>query len=163
MSTDGKIEAVRKAWREGATKSALHIASFLSEEYGAVSRNSIVGLIYRHGAKMPEVQTQGVNYAIAPAKTKREKRSPVPPPNRRPEPKRKPAAKSAAKKEVPIVDLTPEPVNIEIGPRQLYELGPKDCRWPIDGTGFTALFCAKDIGRHHMWCEAHQKRGYMAR
>ena len=42
--------------------------------------------------------------------------------------------------------------------KRIEDLGPNECRWPVQSRGGDHLFCAA-ITDGHMWCTAHRSVG----
>jgi hypothetical protein len=114
-------------------------------------------------AKAKRLKVPSPAKAAAPPKTvSRARLKPKPPTEDHPW-KPAPAAKKA---DGPAVATKPMPklrvVEVETMPRILANLGPHQCRWPLDDPGpgnmDRTLFCAADgVEDGHVYCEAHRQ------
>jgi GcrA cell cycle regulator len=141
---DGRVEALKRAWREGL--SASQIAARLG---GGLTRSAVIGKLHRlgvSGGRKPSAPRAAV--ALSPTVSAVAKPSP------------------AALKLIwpePILEAPPSPASgappSGPGPKYLRDMAPRECRFglgdPGPGNGAFQLFCAAPTAGH-AYCAHHR-------
>lgn len=132
----------RKGDIDRAISSGARSASELAESIG-VSRNSIIGFMYRHKIPYPS----------------KPKRKPSTPYSRRA--KRPPSLVWRRKEKFAPVPAIPEPQPVAGKP--LIDLLANECHWPVWNELSTppsqSLYCGEHTDRPHGYCDYHRRRG----
>jgi GcrA cell cycle regulator len=136
--TEERIGLLQRLWSEG--KTAVEIAAALGE----VSRSAVLGMIFRLrlgaqdqplGKKSAESKA---GQTAAPAKV--------------------PSRRNRRRQKKPLADV---PRN---GPKTVFELTNKTCRWPLGRIGGTHFFCGvheADLECGMPYCAPHMRRAYL--
>jgi len=144
MWPDARVEALKRAWREGL--SASQIAARLG---GGLSRSAVIGKLHRLGVcggRKPSAP----RVAVAPSPPARKLARPDPAP-------------LTLRWAEPIVDLFPSLASgappSGPGPKYLRDMAPRECRFglgdPGPGNGAFQLFCAAPT-TGHAYCAHHR-------
>jgi GcrA cell cycle regulator len=145
MWPDARVEALKRAWREGL--SASQIAARLG---GGLTRSAVIGKLHRlgvNGGRKPSAP----RLTVAPSLPLRKIGGPSPAPLglRRPEPILEPFPVGAANGAPPSGP----------GPKYLRDMTPRECRFglgdPGPGNGAFQLFCAAPT-TGHAYCAHHR-------
>lgn len=158
LTTAERIDEIRRAYPQ-TIGTATRIAVFLSDKFGeTISRNAVMGMYDRHRDALKDLPLSGENRMTVVARTMREAK-PV---------KRKPLTIRPVVRKAEIIN-PPAPVDAEpadlpaflAGPRPLlltlFELGSRDCRWPVSGDGANTLFCGNLQVTGSSYCDCHKR------
>ncbi len=145
MWPDARVEALKRAWREGL--SASQIAARLG---GGLTRSAVIGKLHRLGVSGGR-KPSAPRVAIAPSPLLRhlERPSPAPLPLRWPQPIL----------EAPPISPGSGAPPAGPGPKYLRDMAPRECRFglgdPGPGNGAFQLFCAAPAAGH-AYCAHHR-------
>ncbi|KRA00257.1 hypothetical protein ASD64_01400 [Mesorhizobium sp. Root157] len=161
LTTQERIEAIKAAWQPGM--SAQQIASAVP---CVVSRNAIIGMLDRHGDKMPGVRLRAVgDNGQVKGGEKKPRKSRAKPASELRRPRSAPriavVSPSILFDHAPSIPL-PEPEYVHgerltVG-RPIRMLGHGECRWAVNDAekGDMHLFCGAPADGP--WCECHRLR-----
>jgi GcrA cell cycle regulator len=155
--TIDKAETLRRRWSEGASAST--IAAEIGTQSHPVTRNAVIGAVYRMG-----LQKRLANPKPGP-KPKRSLESRLLRRVQKPRPSPVRAAETAPAADFP----PPEPVEIDVPDCGIVthgvgiaELKHDSCRW-IDGSPSDAIYCGAEAEPQRSYCAAHVRLAYIAR
>jgi GcrA cell cycle regulator len=146
--SDERIEMLKELWSAGLS------ASQIAERIGGISRNAVMGKVYRLNLETREkVTLTGGIRKVAKSQSARSRKAPFDP---------KAVAelqKVMDRAPPPIVKSVVMPKSLEM---KLLDLGNNDCRWP-SGEKADTTFCGHNVERDKVYCTYHCRLAYRPR